>query len=124
MAKWLYLITGGVLGTMARHGLTSLIGQRTVADFPYGTFAVNMAGCFLVGFFDIVIEKKFALSPSMRLLLMVGFCGAFTTFSAFILDSSNLIKNGETLRAFANVLGSVALGFIVFRLGIWLAKFI
>ena len=124
MAKWLYLITGGVLGTLARHIVSTLVYQRAAHDFPYGTLAVNMAGCFLVGFFDVIIEKKFSMGPQMRILLMAGFCGAFTTFSTFMLETGNLLKEGEMFRALANVLVSVLLGFIVFRFGIWLAKFI
>ncbi len=120
MDKWMYLIIGGVAGTVARYTVVGAAYQRIGTDFPYGTLIVNLLGCFLVGLFDVLVEKKIPMAPQLHLLLMVGFCGAFTTFSSFILDSYNLIRAGETLRAFINVVGSVALGFLVFRLGIWL----
>jgi CrcB protein len=62
-------------------------------------------------------DKKFILGPDARLLLMIGFCGAFTTFSTLIFESDNLVRNGQAVRAFANILVSVILGFVLFRIG-------
>ncbi len=121
MDKLYYLIAGGIAGTVARYMVVGAAAQKLGTGFPYGTLIVNMAGCFLIGFFDVLASKKTAMAPQVRIMLMAGFCGAFTTFSSFILDSHNLIKGGETFRAFLNVMGSVALGFIVFRLGMLLA---
>ena len=81
-----------------------------------------MIGCFLVGFFDTVFHDKHIYGPTLRIFLMAGFCGAFTTFSAFMLETGNLIRDGETFRAFLNVIISVTAGFIVFRLGVLLGK--
>ena len=124
MEKWIYLIIGGAVGTLARYILTGNIYEKISTTFPYGTLAVNLLGCFLVGFFDVLFEEKFLLGPNIRIFLTVGFCGAFTTFSTLILETSNLIKDGQTWPAFANVLLSVTLGFVVFRLGILLGKLI
>ena len=118
MAKLISLILGGALGTLARYGLAGITYRVLGANFPYGTLAVNLTGCFLIGFLVVLTETKFLLGPNARFLLMVGFCGAFTTFSTFILESANLIRDGETLRALLNVVGSVVLGFIFFRIGI------
>ena len=118
MIKLISLLLGGMLGTLARYGLAGVTYRAMGSHFPHGTLAVNLTGCFLIGFFAVLAETKFLLGPNARLLLMVGFCGAFTTFSTFILESANLIRDGETLRAFLNVVGSVVLGFIFFRLGI------
>ena len=124
MEKWLYLIGGGILGTVARYVLAGAIYQKIGTDFPYGTLIVNLIGCFLIGFFDTIFQEKFLFSPVMRVFLMAGFCGAFTTFSTFMLETGNLIRDGEILRAFLNVMISVILGFIVFRLGVLLGEII
>lgn len=120
--RWIQLAVGGVAGTFARYLLAGAVYSVLGAGFPYGTLVVNLSGCFLIGFLASVAEEKFFLGPSARLLLMIGFCGAFTTFSTFMLETANLIKNGETFRAFLNVLLSVIVGFFVFRIGVFLAE--
>jgi len=122
--KWLGLITGGIAGTLARYTLAGLVYQICGTTFPYGTLVVNLVGCFLIGFLATLAEEKFLLGPHARLLLMTGFCGAFTTFSTFMLETANLIKDGEMLRAFLNLSLSVVVGFLVFRLGVFLAEII
>ena len=124
MEKWFYLIGGGILGTLARYMLAGAVYQKMGTDFPYGTIIVNLIGCFLIGFFDTIFQERFLFSPILRIFLMAGFCGAFTTFSTFMLETGNLIRDGETLRAFLNVILSVIIGFIVFRLGVLLGEII
>ena len=118
------LILGGSAGTLARYFCSAAVYRLADARFPYGTMAVNLLGCFLIGFLVAISDEKFLLGPDMRLLLLVGFCGAFTTFSTFILESANLIRDGESFLALSNVLVSVTVGFIVFRLGVLLAELI
>ena len=120
--KLLLLAVGGVAGTFARYLLAGAVYNALGTGFPYGTLAVNLIGCFLIGFLAALAEGKLLLGPSARLLLMVGFCGAFTTFSAFMLETANLMRSGETGRAFLNVFSSVAAGFFLFRLGVSLAE--
>ncbi len=122
MMKWIQLAVGGVAGTFARYLLAGAVYTVFGTGFPYGTLAVNLTGCFLIGFLAALAEEKFLLGPSARLLLMVGFCGAFTTFSTFMLETANLMKGGETGRAFLNVFASVVAGFLVFRLGVLMAE--
>jgi CrcB protein len=122
MIKWSFLIIGGIVGTVARYTLAGFVYQVLGSDFPYGTLVVNLVGCFLIGLFSTLAEVKFLLDSNMRVLLMIGFCGAFTTFSTFMLETGNLIRDGETMRAFANVLLSLVVGFLVFRIGIFLGE--
>jgi CrcB protein len=118
MSQLLQIIIGGALGTVSRYAVSVLVYRSAGADFPYGTLVVNLTGCFLIGFLASVTEDRLLLGSNIRAFLMIGFCGAFTTFSTFILETANLIKDGETSRALANVLLSVIAGFIVFRLGV------
>lgn len=122
--KWVLLVAGGGLGTVARYFFSGIIYQFAGARFPYGTLAVNLLGCFLVGFLAAVAEEKFLLSVNARIFLMVGVLGGFTTFSTFMLETANLIRDGETLAALGNVLASVIIGFFFFRLGVLLAEII
>ena len=122
MIKFVYLIVGGATGTVIRYVLSGAAYRIFGVGFPYGTFAVNLIGCFILGFLASFTERKFFLDTNARLLLMVGFCGAFTTFSTFILETANLIKDGEATRAFLNVILSVVIGFIVLRLGVLLGE--
>ena len=99
MAKYWYLGIGGIAGTFARYAFAGLIHRFTRNDFPYGTLGVNLTGCFLAGLFWALSEQKFLLSSNARLLMMTGFCGAYTTFSTFILETSHLSAEGEIFRA-------------------------
>lgn len=105
------------MGGIARYLLAGFVYQSFGSNFPYGTLMVNLSGCFLIGFLNTLAEVKFFLTPNARILLMVGFCGAFTTFSTLILETSNLIKDGELMKALINGLGSFLLGLGVFYIG-------
>jgi len=124
MILWLNLAAGSLVGGFSRYFLGSAVTKIFGSPFPHGTLAVNLIGCFLVGFLDTLAEEKFLLSPNARLLLMIGFCGAFTTFSTLILETSNLIKVGEIVRAATNLGVSIIFGLILLRLGGFLGKFI
>ncbi len=118
MQKWYGLIIGSATGGVARYALSGLIHKMMGTGFPYGTLLVNLIGCFLVGFLSAIAEGKWRISEDVKLLLVIGFCGAFTTFSALIVETTHLVKTGEELKAFLNVLVSVVLGLVIFRLGI------
>jgi CrcB protein len=122
--KWLSLIVGGIAGTLCRYLVSGAVYQFWGTDFPYGTLLVNLSGCFLIGFLAGLAEEKFLLGPNMRLLLMAGFCGAYTTFSTFMLETANLMKDGEMWKAFVNLTVSVVAGFIIFRFGVLLGDWI
>lgn len=120
MIKFIYLAIGGLSGTFARYFLAGAVYELLGTRFPYGTLIVNLFGCFIIGIFTTIAENKFLINPNLKVLLMIGFCGAFTTFSTFIFETSNLIRDGETSRAFINVILSVIIGFVVFRIGVFL----
>lgn len=120
--KILALALGSLAGGFGRYYLSGWIHRFAGTKFPYGTLIVNLLGCFLIGLFAALSERKFLLSPESRMLLMVGFCGAFTTFSTFMLETSGLLRDGEAWRALLNILVSVLAGFLVFRLGAWIGE--
>lgn len=122
MTKWLVLAAGGVAGTFARYLAAVWVPGFAGTAFPYGTLAVNLSACFLLGLVDSLSLVRAALSPEARLLLMTGFCGAYSTFSTLILETSALVDDGQLLRALANYLGSGVLGFALFRLGAYLGS--
>jgi len=105
---WLIVFTGGGIGAMLRFGLTVWVSERTQASFPWGTLAVNVAGCFLIGLAATLADEHHLLSPMLRLFLIVGVLGGFTTFSAFGI---------ETWRLFEDGLHGVALGYVFASLG-------
>ncbi|MBI2118494.1 MAG: fluoride efflux transporter CrcB [Elusimicrobia bacterium] len=115
--KWFSLCMGSVVGGVSRYALAGLVYKSFGSNFPYGTLVVNLSGCFLIGFLNALAEVKFLLNPNARILLMVGFCGAFTTFSTLILETVNLLKDGELLKAILNGMGSFVLGLLLFYLG-------
>ncbi len=117
MGKWIGLVAGSVAGGVARYALAGIIYQAFGTRFPYGTLIVNLSGCFLIGILNSLAEAKFLLGPNARVLLMIGFCGAFTTLSTLMLETSNLMKDGESIRALANVAATIILGFLLFRAG-------
>ncbi len=122
--KWIFLVIGGVAGTVCRYVLSGFVYETAGANFPYGTLAVNLLGCLVIGFLSALSDDKFILGPEMKVLWMAGFCGAFTTFSTLMLETANLLKEGEAAKAFWNLALSVLLGFVVFRLGVLLGDWI
>jgi len=124
MVKWIYLVIGSIAGGFARYLLSGAIYAKTGADFPYGTFIVNISACLLLGLFNSLSQEKYLLGPDERILLMTGFCGAYSTFSTFILETSNLLSVGELRRGLINIVLSVGVGFIFYRVGAFLGRVI
>ncbi|HEX2187291.1 MAG TPA: fluoride efflux transporter CrcB [Longimicrobiaceae bacterium] len=116
----LYLAVGGALGTLARHAMGGWVHSWAGAAFPWGTFAVNVLGSFLLGI-ALRGAESLALSPETRALLTVGFCGAFTTFSTLSYEAAALLQAGAWARAAAYALGSLGLGLAAVCAGLSLA---
>jgi fluoride exporter len=105
----LLVAIGGATGSVARY-LTGIAMTRWLGPaFPWGTITVNIVGSFAIGLLAELVARKLSASVEMRLLLVVGFLGGFTTFSSFSLDALALFERGQTLSAFAYVSASVLL---------------
>ena len=122
MYKFIELVIGGALGTLARYALAGAVYRVAGSDFPYGTLAVNLLGCVILGFLSSIAQEKFLFGTDVKVFLMIGFCGAFTTFSTFIFETNALIRDGQALKAFMNVSVSLVIGFALFRLGRFLGE--
>jgi len=123
IAAWFYAVLtnnlillafGGAIGTIARYLLAKWLGEVGWAKgFPLGTFVINVTGSFILGFAAVLILER--LSPAYQnwyLLLGTGFCGGYTTFSTFELETYRLVRDGSFWMALANIFGSVLVGFI------------
>jgi CrcB protein len=114
---------GGFLGAIARFLVGRLAGGLLGAAFPWGTFIINVSGCFLLAFVATLLTERLLPYPDVvRLSFTIGFVGAYTTFSTFEYETNALLDEGSWLPAIFNVAGSVVAGFIALRLGIFLAK--
>jgi CrcB protein len=113
MIKNILLIgIGGGAGSILRYLCQKWAYQLYPHSFPWGTFVVNIIGCFLIGLFWGLAFKTFAANESWKLFLMTGICGGFTTFSAFTLESVGLLKEQKTGLFFSYIIASVVLGIL------------
>lgn len=122
MMNMLIIGIGGALGAVSRYGIALWVGQRWGRSFPLGTFVINVSGSFLIGLLMTLLAERFSVNPQWRLLLVVGFLGAYTTFSTFEYETGALLKDGEWAFAMLNVILSVVVGFIALKLGEMLGK--
>ena len=120
--NWLAVAIGGALGSVARYALSSWIFDITSHKFPYATLIVNVAGSFVMGILFVVIVERAALPAEMRSLLMIGFIGAFTTFSAFSLDALGLWQNGHVLMSVIYMITTVILCLVAISTATWLTR--
>ena len=116
--KLLWIALAGGAGTLARYGLAGLVHRWMGAGFPWGTAAVNALGCFLFGIAWAMATEHFALGSQTRAVVLIGFLGAFTTFSAFVSETGQLLADSQWLLAGGNVLLQNVLGLAVFFLGL------
>ncbi len=113
---------GGFAGAIARYAIGLWIDHRWGKSFPMGTFFINISGSFLIGLLMPLFMGKFIMNPQWRLFLVVGFLGAYTTFSTFEYETGSLLSNGEWSVALWNVVLSVLVGFAALRIGNELAR--
>ena len=113
----LFVALGGAVGSVGRY----LVSKSLEGSFPWGTLTVNIVGSLLIGFLTGLVSKGI-VSPELKLLLVTGFCGGFTTFSTFSNESFQMLKAGDALLAALYIGGSVALGIFAVFLGTVLAE--
>jgi CrcB protein len=117
------VIVGGGIGAGLRHGMNLGAARLLGTDFPWGTFAINVVGSFLIGIVAAWFAfRNDAAAQSLRLFLTTGILGGFTTFSAFSLDFALLFERGEIMAAIGYVVGSVALSLVAIFAGLWLVR--
>lgn len=122
MHKLLFIALAGAVGTLCRYWLSGIAYTLLGRNFPWGTWAVNILGCFLFGLIWTLIEERGILSAQLRVIMLVGFMGAFTTFSTLIFESGELLRNAQWLRLFLNLGGQNIFGFVALFLGLSLGK--
>lgn len=122
LKKILLIAAGGAAGTLCRY-YASGIGQRLAGTgFPAGTFLVNMLGCLLFGTVWGIFENRVGMGGDLRLLILTGFMGAFTTFSTYMFESAQLFKGGQFLFGALNVGGQVTIGLVLVISGMALGR--
>lgn len=120
---WLWVLTFGALGVAARFAIDTWIA-KFLFSFPFGTLAINILGCFIAGLcFNSGMQRDLALSP-VRLAVIVGFCGGFTTFSGFGLQFMELLSGGRVMAALAYGIGSPVLCFLATAGGLYLPRLV
>ena len=122
MEKFLIISAGAVLGANARYWIGDWAAQKFGVNFPYGTFIINLSGSLLIGFFLTLATERLMIDPRLRLLIAVGFLGAYTTFSTYAYESFTLLFNGQWVTGLINLFGSTLLGILAVGLGVYLGK--
>lgn len=122
MAQFLYISIGAIIGANARFLISQWAAERLGAGFPYGTFFVNVTGCFIIGLFYGLGENRITITPELRLLFAIGFLGGFTTFSTFGYESAALLRSGDLILALLNIVGSNLLGLLAVIVGLTVAR--
>ncbi len=117
LKEFLLVSLGSFLGGGLRFLVSKWVQALTWLAFPFGTFAVNILGCLLIGFLVGLPCAGHSMTPHVKLLLVTGFCGGFTTFSTFMNENSTLLKDGNYLSLGLYVVGSLIIGFIAVIIG-------
>ena len=115
--KFAWLAVAGGLGTLARYGLAEFVHRINGEHSHWGTVIVNLTGCFIAGMIWMLFENRWTASGQTRMLVLFGFMGAFTTFSALIIETSELLRTAEWMRAGINLVIQNGIGFVALFAG-------
>ncbi len=116
------VLLGGGAGSLARYLLSTAIMARTGGRFPFGTVIINITGSFIIGLLMTLFTERLSPHTNLRLLLVTGFLGGYTTFSSFEWESLSLVRDSGWWLGLVNIVGSVVLGYSAVWLGSALAK--
>jgi len=113
--RMIVIAAGGALGSVARYLFSTALLRISGTLFPIGTFGVNLVGCIVFGMIAGAAEQRVQIDPELRMFLLVGVLGGFTTFSTYAFESFSLLRDGQFLAASVNIIGQVVTGLV----GLW-----
>jgi CrcB protein len=122
--NFIYVIIGGSLGAVLRYIISGMVQEKNGTVFPLGTISVNTLGCFLFGFLAEISSETLFFSPKMRMFIFMGLIGAFTTFSTFVWEAYQFLKEGSYLFAAVYITLSILTGFTGLIAGIITARLV
>ncbi|HLH11254.1 MAG TPA: fluoride efflux transporter CrcB [Methylovirgula sp.] len=122
MWPYVTIAIGGVLGCWARYAMTNFVSAINGRDFPYATLSINVLACFLVGFIFVETLDRVTMDPAVRVGLLTGFVGGFSTFSTFVMETVLLLEEGEIGKSLLYVTLSLVLGIFSTLCGVYLAR--
>ncbi len=122
--RLLLLALAGAAGTLARYSLAGVAQRALGPSYPWGTMTVNIVGCLLAGFLWSLFEHRLVVTSASRTAILVGFMGAFTTFSTFILESGQLFRGHQMFAAILNMVTQNVVGLIFLFVGMVLGRLI
>lgn len=122
MRTLLAVMVAGALGAAARYGVDGLVSGRGSAQFPWGTFVVNLSGAFVLGLVFTLTTERLVVDATVRTALTVGFIGSYTTFSTWVLETVQLGQSGSYALAAVNAAGSVVGGLVALLAGVALGR--
>lgn len=122
--KLALMALAGGMGALARYGLAGFVQRTSGMSFPWGTVVVNLFGCFLAGLLWSLFENRWHVSGETRTVVLVGFMGAFTTFSTFIFETGDLLRSAQWLYAAANLTIQNGIGLLALFIGMTLGRMV
>jgi fluoride exporter len=120
LIQYLAVAGAGAAGAVLRVFVGSVCSTFIRSNLPVATFVINISGSLLLGWFLAITRERMIISDTMRLAVGAGFVGAYTTFSTFMYESNALFENGASTKALAYLIGSLVVGLIAIRFGLWL----
>ena len=120
--RLLLLAAAGAAGTLCRYGLAGLVQSGLGTRLPWSTLVVNVVGCLVAGILFGLFESRWAFSGEARVIVLIGFMGAFTTFSSYMLETSELARDAQWIAAVGNMLLQNCLGAVALYVGLVVAR--